>query len=82
MSYTQNPPVVNANVNIHVPEDDIDAIFSQLQQIEPPQQLIARIIAQIPQQTSQVSTECFFLPILRESEMNFWTIHTRQKNLC
>lgn len=82
MSYKQNPPAVNANVNTHVPEDDIDAIFSQLQQIEPPQQLIARIIAQIPQQASQVSTECFFLPILRESEMNFWATQAWQKNLC
>ncbi len=77
MSYKQN--LLAIKTNSHVPEDDLDAIFSQLQQIEPPQPLIARIMAQIPQ---QASTKCFFLPILRESEMNFWTTQTRQKNLC
>ena len=80
MNYKQNPLALQTNS--HVLEDDIDAIFSQLQQIEPPQPLIARIMAQIPQQAAQVSTESFFLPILRESEMNFWTTHTRQKNFC
>lgn len=80
MNYKQNPLAIQTNS--HVPEDDIDAIFSQLQQIEPPQPLIARIMAQIPQQASQDSTECFFLPILREPEMKFWSTHTRQKNLC
>ncbi len=80
MSYKQNPLAIQTNS--HVPEDDIDAIFSQLQQIEPPQPLIARIMAQIPQQTSQVSTECIFFPLLRESEITIWTMHSRQKNLC
>lgn len=81
MSYKQNPLAVNANThtNIHVPEDDIDTIFSQLQQVEPPQFLIARILTQIPQQTA---TTVFFAPPLRKSEIDIWTTRTRQKNLC
>jgi hypothetical protein len=79
MSYKQKPLIVNVNINTPVPEDDIDTIFSQLQQVEPPQPLIARILAQIPQRTSTI---CFFAPPLRESEINIWVTRTRQKNLC
>lgn len=87
MSYKQNPLAANANINansnansnIHVPEDDIDTFFSQLQQVEPPQTLIARILSQIPQ---QASTTYLFVPPLRESEITTWATHTRQKNLC
>jgi hypothetical protein len=80
MRYTQN--LLAIQTNSHVPEDDLDAIFSQLQQIEPPPPLLARIMKQIPQQAAQVSTECFFLPILRKSEINSWTTCSRQKSVC
>ncbi len=79
MSYKQNPLAANVNANIHVPEDDMDTIFSQLQQVEPPHTLIARILTQIPQ---QASTTVLFAPPLRESEIYTWATHTRQKNLC
>lgn len=80
MRYTHSPLAIQTDS--HVPEDDLDAIFSQLQQIEPPQPLIARIIAQIPQQAAQVSPECFFLPILHQSEIRSWTTRSRQKLVC
>ncbi len=80
MRYTQNPFAIQTNS--HVPEDDLDAIFSQLQQIEPPQPLIARIMAQIPQQATQISPACFFLPVLRESEINTWATRSRQESVC
>ena len=79
MSYKQNPLVVNTNTSIHLPEDDIDMLFAQLQQIEPPQSLIARILAQVSQNTS--STQMFAQP-LRLAEIDSWTTRTRQKNLC
>ena len=79
MSYTHNPLTAAVTANIYVPEDDIDTIFSQLQQIEPPKPLIARILAQIPMQSSPVST---FSPSLREPEMTLWATQTRQRNLC
>ncbi|MEO8973573.1 MAG: hypothetical protein ABI406_18445 [Ktedonobacteraceae bacterium] len=79
MSYKQNSLAVNIHTNIHAPEDDIDTIFSQLQPVEPPPMLVARILAQLPQ---QASTNYFFALPLRESEISIWTTRTRQKNLC
>ena len=80
MRYEHNPLAIQTNS--HVPEDDLDAIFSQLQQIEPPPPLIARIMKQIPQQATQISPACFFLPVLREPEIHSWTIHSKQKKVC
>ena len=77
MSYKQDPIAVNRN--IHLPEDDIDALFAQLQQIEPPPSLIARILAQVPQNASP--TQMFSQPLLLP-EIDSWKTCTRQKNLC
>ncbi|HLX40203.1 MAG TPA: hypothetical protein VKR42_06700 [Ktedonobacteraceae bacterium] len=79
MSDKQKSVAAAVNTNIHEPEDDIDTIFLYLQRVEPPQSLIARILTQIPQQSSAT---CFFTPPLRESEIHSWAIRSKQRNVC
>lgn len=77
MNYKQDPVAVNRN--IHLPEDDVDALFAQLQEIEPPPSLMGRILAQVSQNASP--PQMFSQPLLL-SEIDSWKTYIRQKNLC
>lgn len=88
MRHVQQPFPVDTNVTM--PEDDIDALFAQLEQITPPPALIARILTQVPQEAVVVNAEAAPMPhiaqiaahLLREPEMNTWAAFTKQRKLC
>ncbi len=80
MRSTHNPFIIQPNSQ--GPEDDLDIMFAQLQPLEPPRPLIARIMAQIPQQASHIAPAYGCLPLLRESEIHIWTTRSRQKYVC
>ena len=65
---------------IPMPEDDIDALFAQLEQITPPASLITRILAQVPQEACAPTTQ-HPEKLLRQPELNTWVALTRQRKL-
>ena len=84
MRHVQQPfPVETIDTDMTatlMPEDDIDALFAQLEQITPPATLIARILAQVPQEACVPITQ---LPeqLLRQPEINTWAALAKQRKL-
>ena len=65
-----------------IPQDDIDRLFSQLQMIEPPPSFIARILSQIPENMSNVSSVSLFSQPVSWNRLDSWVLLNNRRKLC
>jgi hypothetical protein len=66
-----------------LPGDDIDMLFEQLQTIEPPPAVIARIL-ELSRNSSSISIPWFSMPALRNpwEELDILAIHNDRRKPC
>ena len=65
-----------------IPQDDIDRLFSHLQMIEPPPSFIARILSQIPENMSNVSSVSLFSQPVSWNQLDSWVLRNNRRKLC
>ncbi|HYL45333.1 MAG TPA: hypothetical protein VEU97_18290 [Ktedonobacteraceae bacterium] len=69
----------NTFIDSDVPSDDIDILFSHLQTIQPPPELTARILSQLP--TRPTSAALFLQPMVL-LKLDNWTVQPEKRKLC
>jgi hypothetical protein len=69
----------NTFIDSDLPSDDIDILFSHLQTIQPPPELTARILSQLPARPTSVA---LFLQPMALYKLDNWTDQHKKRKLC